>query len=405
MGLWDRLRSGLTRRRTAGSGSAFEDESSREWSSEHAFSSAENFAGDDSASVARRRTMRNVAAFQTELDADVIDLDKLSRMAWNGVPTSRRPIVWMLLLGYLPANARRRDAALKRKRHEFDEALKIHFEIASSARSQRDQATLRQILVDVPRTCPSVPLFSQDSVQSLMVRVLYVWAVRHPASGYVQGMNDLLAIFIIVFVNQAIDDLRDASELDEAYDPTGAALAVSKDASRLSEERLDAIAADAYWCITKVLDSIHDHYTVAQPGLLRAVQHVEGLLRRVDAELHQHLQDQCVMILQITFRWLNCLLTRELPTRAIIRLWDTCLAEDSGFERFFPYVCAAFLCHFSDTIRQLEAEKLHLFLQNLPTHDWGNDEVETLLSEAYILSTLFQDAPNHLFSAERQNPI
>ena len=39
-------------------------------------------------------------------------------------------------------------------------------------------------------------------------------------------MNDLLAIFIIVFVNQAIDDLRDASELDEAYDPTGAALAV-----------------------------------------------------------------------------------------------------------------------------------------------------------------------------------
>ena len=39
---------------------------------------------------------------------------------------------------------------------------------------------------------------------------------------------------------------------------------------------------------------------------------------------------------------------------------------------------------------------MHLFLTNLPTHDWGDDEVETLLSEAYILSTLFKSAPAHL---------
>ena len=32
------------------------------------------------------------------------------------------------------------------------------------------------------------------------------------------------------------------------------------------------------------------------------------------------------------FRWVNCLLTRELPLQSLIRLWDTCLSEDSGFE-------------------------------------------------------------------------
>ena len=82
--------------------------------------------------------------------------------------------------------------------------------------------------------------------------------------------------------------------------------------------------------------------------------------------------------------------------KALIRLWDTCLAEPDGFSSFFPYVCAAFLCHFSETIRNMESEDVHLFLQTLPTADWGNDEIETLLSEAYILSTLFQNAPSHL---------
>jgi hypothetical protein len=35
-------------------------------------------------------------------------------------------------------------------------------------------------------------------VQSLE-RVLYVWAIRHPASGYVQGINDLATPFLVVF--------------------------------------------------------------------------------------------------------------------------------------------------------------------------------------------------------------
>ena len=31
-------------------------------------------------------------------------------------------------------------------------------------------------------------------------RILYVWAIRHPASGYVQGINDLATPFFQVFL-------------------------------------------------------------------------------------------------------------------------------------------------------------------------------------------------------------
>lgn len=37
-----------------------------------------------------------------------------------------------------------------------------------------------------------------------------------------------------------------------------------------------------------------------------------------------------------------------------------------------------------------------MFLQDLPTVDWTEDAVEPILSQAYILSTLFENSPSHL---------
>lgn len=37
-----------------------------------------------------------------------------------------------------------------------------------------------------------------------------------------------------------------------------------------------------------------------------------------------------------------------------------------------------------------------MFLQNLPTHHWQNEEIGELLAEAFKLKYMFADAPNHL---------
>ena len=54
--------------------------------------------------------------------------------------------------------------------------------------------------------------------------------------------------------------------------------------------------------------------------------------------------------LQFSFRWMNNLLTRELPLYCTIRLWDTYLAESDGFAIFQLYVCAAFLLHWREKL-------------------------------------------------------
>ncbi|CAM9502600.1 unnamed protein product [Chrysoparadoxa australica] len=318
------------------------------------------------------------------LDADVVEMDELRKLSWNGVRPKDRPMVWKLLLGYLPANRARRKETLDRKRREYLEAVPLYFDIPDERRTSQEQDTLRQILVDVPRTNPDVPMFHQEVVQRGMERVLYIWAIRHPASGYVQGINDLLTPMYLVFLSEHMDECTEAE-------------AQSVDVSQVGADLLQEVEADAYWCLTKILDNIQDHYTAMQPGLQRMILRLEELVKRIDSSLHNSFEVRAGLYYsQFAFRWMNCLLMRELPLSAILRAWDTYLAEPDGFESFHVYVCAALLLKFSSVLQEKEFQDMVIFLQDLPTKEWGEDEVGPLLSQAYILSTLFEDAKAHL---------
>lgn len=45
-----------------------------------------------------------------------------------------------------------------------------------------------------------IPLF----YLKIFERILFIWAIRHPASGYVQGINDLVTPFFVVYVFEYI---------------------------------------------------------------------------------------------------------------------------------------------------------------------------------------------------------
>ena len=116
---------------------------------------------------------------------------------------------------------------------------------------------------------------------------------RHPASGYVQGINDLVTPFLMVFLQviaiftsfflkitmmffNAPFFVKDFVEVDVTR--------VSFEFSDLESSVRENIEADSFWCMTKViiinlsfrliyglhlqvLDGIQDNYTFAQPGI------------------------------------------------------------------------------------------------------------------------------------------
>jgi len=332
---------------------------------------------------------------KTLLRDDVVDLRLLRSSSWSGIPAQCRAVSWQLLLGYLPPNHEWREATLKRKRREYCESVPQYFDVSDADRSEDQRKTLQQILLDVPRTSTSSVIFHHEVIQRALERVLYIWALRHPASGYVQGINDLVTPFFSVFLAPHLPTDRQH---------------VAQDVEAIPPYVLAQVEADSFWCLTKLLDSVQDHYTFAQPGIQRMVFKLKELVARIDSKLHAHLIDNNLHFIQFAFRWMNCLLMRELSLDLILRLWDTYLAEyggsqdepnevGDGFAVLHVYMCAALLVRWSEELQKMEFQEMVIFLQHLPTSGWSDKDVGELLSQAFVFKTLYHRSPSHLLNS------
>ncbi|CAE8618492.1 unnamed protein product, partial [Polarella glacialis] len=290
---------------------------------------------------------------------------------------------------------------------------------ASSAPAAAEEvALLRQIRKDLPRMelrgfPPSLAaaLQAQNSTESepskalpeLLERVLFIWAVRQPASGYVQGLNEVLLPLVLVFLAER---LRKPVELLN-----------TEDLSSPNPELLGEVEADCYWCMSKILSEIFDHYTQDQPGIQRMARRLKEVLRRIDEPLALHLQvqadEQGIDHLQAAaYQWVTCLMVRELPLLRCLRLWDTLIAESAlsaerhsggqgasgmvgggvasaGFEAFLVYFCACLLAFYTGRLQVMELEESTAFLKQLPTGSLSEADMEVLLAESYVLHSLF----------------
>ena len=176
-----------------------------------------------------------------------------------------------------------------------DEAMRLL--VRMETRNAEEQECLVQVLKDLPRTGPDIPVLHHPRMQRLMLRVLFIWGMRHPGSGYVQvclgalvycacgtsnasragnlewcsstcfsqllqrpicallfvklpqGINDLLIPFLVVFLRH-----------EGGY-------SVAADVEKIPSETLSIVEADSFWCLSKLLDGLHDHYIASQPGL------------------------------------------------------------------------------------------------------------------------------------------
>ncbi|RWR96780.1 Rab-GTPase-TBC domain-containing protein [Cinnamomum micranthum f. kanehirae] len=334
-----------------------------------------------SVSGARSTDSARIAKYTKELSGQAVRLETLRELAWSGVPPYLRPTVWRLLLGYAPPNSDRREGVLKRKRIEYVDCVSQYYDIPDTERSDDEINMLRQIAVDCPRTVPDVTFFQQVEVQKSLERILYTWAIRHPASGYVQGINDLVTPFLIVFLSEHFEGSMENWLISD-----------------LSPSTISNVEADCYWCLSKLLDGMQDHYTFAQPGIQRLVFKLKELVQRIDEPVSRHMDEQGLEFLQFAFRWFNCLLIREIPFHLVTRLWDTYLAEGDALPEFLVYIFASFLLTWSDKLQKLDFQEMVMFLQHLPTQNWTHQELEMVLSRGFMWHTMFESCPSHLAS-------
>lgn len=327
------------------------------------------------------------------LKSRITNMDKLRELSWNGIPPKYRAEVWKLLLGYLPANSSRRAATLKRRRQEYSDISSICLKAVETGPvtpSETERETFRQIKVDVPRTAPCVLLFRNERVQKSLLNLLYSWAYRNPATSYVQGINDIIAPLFAVFLGGYFD----------GADVTRWNL----DRKEISEEIFLEVEADCFFCLTNFLSNIQENFTADQPGIQRMVHKLETFIERIDNDLHQHFKKCGLQFLYFSFRWMNCLLTREFSIHSIIRMWDTYFSEThakGGFDQFHVYVCAALLLNYRPFLKGMSHDELFEFLTTkLRNMSDSSINIEMILSQAHVWKVSFNESQSHFSSLD-----
>lgn len=323
-----------------------------------------------------------------------MDENQLRKEAWHGLERKKRFSGWMVLLKILPfGDEQQWPLLVSQYRASYAQLLRIYLPHQSKNRisnmldnlssvslttDTKDCSLLRQIKLDVPR---SGLIELHGSVRDALVRILYVWSCEHPEIGYIQGMNDLLLAIAYTVAQSNGSNLSDPIKLD-------------------MEDKLglrEGFEADAYQFFAAMMATgLQEWY---RPPGQRALQSVLSRLRTgmrlAFPLLLQHLDKLDITVGQWAFRWMNCLLCRELGMECVLRIWDAYASEYVNKEEPFGaqlhiYVCMALIGRFEEKICATASfEQAMLLLQKLPVHDWTPDDIGLLLAEAFVLRSRF----------------
>jgi len=109
---------------------------------------------------------------------------------------------------------------------------------------------------------------------------------------------------------------------------------------------------------------------------------LDQLLEFVDPQLKEKFQKTDIQLSHFALRWLLCVLSRELDLPIVQRFWDVELCISFSFHY---YICISLMIHWRKNLLSSNFEQIVHFLQNLPTRDFTNLDVETILFESSLI--------------------
>ncbi|OMO90324.1 hypothetical protein CCACVL1_07405 [Corchorus capsularis] len=149
--------------------------------------------------------------------------------------------------------------------------------------------TLHRIVVDVVRTDSHLEFYEDTRNLARMSDILAVYAWVDPATGYCQGMSDLLSPFVVLFEDNA----------------------------------------DAFWCFEMLIRRMRENFQMEGPtGVMKQLQSLWHILELTDREIFAHLSNIGAESLHFAFPMLLVLFRRELSFNEALRMWEMMWAAD-----------------------------------------------------------------------------
>lgn len=376
-----------------------------------------------------------IKAFEDVLNKDVINMEQLQKLAFNGVPDEKglRSCVWKILLHYIPQERSAWESTLLKKRQLYQQFIDeiivspggptdhpLNLSPDSSWSTYfKDNEVLLQIDKDVRRLCPDISFFqsatefpcpeivNSNGVKRLHKRVeqsvLKYSTLERRGLGVAKLSNEIRRneglysgdytplnegceahwevvermLFLYAKLNPGQGYVQGMNEIIGPIYHTFA--------SDSDKEFRKHAEADCFFCFTNLMAEIRDFFIrtldETESGINYMMSKLSECVKKNDRAVWEQLQRQELRPQYYSFRWLTLLLSQEFSLPDVERIWDSLFADPQRFNSLI-YICCAMILLVRDNILSGDFASNVKLLQNFPPMD-----VSLILNKAVKIST------------------
>ena len=272
----------------------------------------------------------------------------LKQIIKNGIPNELpclRAMLWKSLVGYLPIGDLSQWKKTTCEHFQKYRLLKKEFrDFPNNIIDESDQKLLVQINKDLPRTRPEVSFFKEKSKISknetnydVLRRILYFYAKKHKDVGYVQGMNEIVAIIYYIYT------------LDE------------------NPYIKNFVESDTYYSFELLIEEIKpiffmSNINYSQLFISLQIKQINEILLNAEPDLLKYFEKKDLKLDIFLMRWLLVLFAQEFSLQTSISFWDRLFTQKNKM-KFVCFISSAILIINKNKLMKMEMEEIIFWAQ------------------------------------------
>ena len=301
----------------------------------------------------------------------------LKQIIKNGIPDKLpclRAIIWKTLIGYYLINDLTNWKKITIDHFKsYQNMKKFYKDFPNDLKDEEDIKTLNQINKDLPRTRTEINFFKEKSKfnkketnYDVLRRILFFLYKKNRELGYVQGMNEIVAIIYYIYSLDENVYIKPFVESDTFY---------------------------SFEILIEEIKPIFMMYNVnySQLFITMQIKQINDILKEAAPDLLNYFKEKNLVMDIFLMRWILVLFAQEFSFESSISFWDRLFTQKNKM-KFICYISAAILILNKKKLMKMEMEEIVLWAQ-----EFGaivkNNNIDEIVKTAFNIKAQIKGIP------------
>jgi len=301
------------------------------------------------------------------LNTNKFDNKILKQIIKNGIPNKLpclRAMIWKTLIGYYPINDLIKWKPITLEHfNKYRDIKKFYKDYPNNITEEEDIKILTQIDKDLPRTRSEINFYKEKSNfnkdetnYDILRRILFFYSKRNTDVGYVQGLNEIVAIIYYIF------------SLDENI------------------YIKPFVESDTFFCFEILMEEIKPVFMMhnvnySQLFISMQIRHINDILKETEPDLFDYFGKINLVMDVFLMRWLMVLFTHEFTFEGSITFLDRIFTQKNKM-KFICYISVAILVLNKKKLMKMEMEEIVFWAQEFGSI-LKNNNIDEIVKTAF----------------------